>query len=108
MQTAVRARPPAVPPATTTNGQFMNVMSFERAPQWFAASQAMSVTVYVAVKPDTAYAWVGEAAMDREPSPNAHRCDVIGGVPSVWLRPVKWSVEPSTLKAKAAVTFAEG
>src|SRR3989441_6258297 len=105
--TATRTSPTSGPTATTTSGQLINVMSFERAPQWFAASQAISVTVYVAVKPETAYVWVGEGAMDRVPSPNAHKCDVIGIVPSVRLRSVKWTVEPSTVKSKAAVTFAE-
>src|SRR5438445_13425675 len=106
--TAMRTSPTSGPTATTTSGQLINVMSFERAPQWFAASQAMSVTVYVAVKPDTAYVWVGEAAMDSVPSPNAHRCDVIGRVPSVRLRSVKWTVEPTSVKSKADVTFGEG
>src|SRR2546425_11905139 len=103
----MRTSPTSGPTATTTSGQLIKVMSFERAPQWFAASQAISVTVYVAANPETAYAWVGEAAMDRVPSPNAHRCDVIGIVPSVRLRSVKWTEEPSTVKSKAAVTFAE-
>src|SRR3989442_205504 len=106
--TAIRTSPTSGPTATTTNGQLINVMSFERAPQWFAASQAMSVTVYVAVKPDTAYAWVGEAAMDRVPSPNAHRGDVIGRGPPVRLRAGKGTVEPSTVKSKAAFTVADG
>src|SRR5207245_1210320 len=105
--TAMRTSPTSGPTATTTSGQLIKVISFERAPQWFAASQAISVTVYVAVKPEIAYVWVGEAAIDRVPSPNAHKCDVIGRVPSVRLRSVKWTVEPSTVKSKAAVTFAE-
>src|SRR3989449_4262647 len=105
--TAMRTSPTSGPTATTTRGQLIKVMSFERAPQWFAASQAISVTVYVAVKPDTAYVWVGEAAMDSVPSPNAHKCDVIGRAPSVRLRSVKRTVDPSTVTADAAVTFAE-
>src|SRR5438445_9415001 len=104
----MRTSPTSGPTATTTSGQLINVMSFERAPQWFAASQAMSVTVYVAEKPETAYVCVGEAAMERVPSPNAHKCDVIGIVPSVRLRSVKWTVEPSTVTSKAAIAVAEG
>src|SRR2546427_529122 len=55
----MRTSPTSGPTATTTNGQLIKVMSFERAPQWFAASQAMSVTVYVPTGTVTLYVpWI--------------------------------------------------
>src|SRR2546426_930560 len=54
----MRTSPTSGPTATTTSGQLINVMSFERAPQWFAASQAISVTVYAYVPTGTVTLYV--------------------------------------------------